>query len=119
MYWGYPPEWIAQWIEDLIVIEKKLIKQQFFKICDANGIAGFSALQENDNNIEINHLWIRPEAMGQGYGKKLLNFMIEMVAHQEKHLIVVSEPHAEGFYRKFGFTVIDQLESKPGADFFP
>lgn len=118
-YWNYPQEWINSWIDELTIQAQDLQEQQFFKICDEKGIAGFGSLQENLDNFEINHFWINPEAIGKGYGKKLLLYLLDQVVKFGKPVLVVSDPNAEAFYRKFGFETIDHLESKPKGRYLP
>lgn len=88
-------------------------------MCDNQVIAGFCAIQENEENYEINHFWIKPEAMGKGYGKRLLQYILDQVVIKSKPVEIVSDPHAEYFYKRFGFVTTDQVESTPGGRYLP
>ena len=45
-------------------------------------------MKEKENAYEIMHLWIKPEFIGMGYGKLLLNDTIKKVVTREKEIIV-------------------------------
>ena len=113
-YWGYPEEWLAMWEEDLCIKKKDLTHFQVFKLIDKGVILGYCAIHEKGNTLEIEHLWIRPQLIGKGLGKYLLQNALEKVRN-ENHtaLTVIADPNAVGFYEKFGFVTVQYIPSKP------
>ncbi|MFD1314059.1 GNAT family N-acetyltransferase [Namhaeicola litoreus] len=118
-YWGYPDEWIEQWKDDLFIsiddITQNTVQVAQFK----EKIIGFCSVSEEGDFFEIDHLWILPEFVGKGYGKKLLDYTLGLVSHSTKPIQVVSDPNAEGFYKKSGFITIGKIESYPPGRFLP
>ena len=64
---------------------------------------------EHSKEYEILHLWLLPEYIGKGYGKKLLR----------KVIILTADPNAESFYQKQGFRTYSRVESYPKGRFLP
>lgn len=68
---------------------------------------GVAALEITDQEAVLLHLWVKPCAMQQGIGTALFAEYEAIARHAGAvRLIVESDPHAEGFYRKMGASVI-------------
>ncbi len=118
-HWGYPDDWIAQWLEDLFISSETLI-QNTVQIAQVDErIIGFCCVLEEEEYLAIAHLWILPEFIGKGYGKDLLNYTLGFLSHKGKPIEVVSDPNAEEFYKKQGFNTIGRIESFPPGRFLP
>ena len=118
-YWGYPSSWIEHWKNDLTLDEAQLLTQHVLVIEVDSKIIGFSSITENEQTFEILHLWVLPEYIGKGYGKKLLEKIIDSFVNQNKPIIVEADPNAEPFYKSQGFTTFDKVESFPKGRFLP
>lgn len=118
-YWGYPQEWIDNWKDDLEVRTEHFSEYLIFKIVVEKEIAGFCAISENEENYDIEHLWILPEFMGKGYGKLLLSTSLKKAATKNKEIVVTSDPNSESFYNKMGFTTFTKIERYPKGRFLP
>ena len=64
-------------------------------------------------------MWIKPDFIGKGLGKYLLNETINRVVDKEKPIIVEADPHAESFYSKQGFHTFDKRQSHPENRLLP
>ncbi len=118
-HWGYPREWIEKWKDDLTVREKDL-EQHTITVAESDGkVVGFCAIQELPERYEIMHTWLLPEAMGQGFGKQLLETALDNAISKPKPIIVESDPNAEPFYAKQGFVTFDRIESYPPGRYLP
>ena len=71
-HWGYPERWMEIWTPQLTFspeyfdeneswVQKLIMKSQLH----------FYTLQDEDGNAWIENLWVLPEYMGQGVGKRL------------------------------------------------
>ena len=118
-HWGYPSSWLEHWKDDLTLDEAQLRTQNVLVIEEDGQIIGFSSITENEQVFEILHLWVLPEYIGKGYGKKLLERIISTYANQDKPIIVEADPNAEPFYKSQGFTTFDKIESFPKGRFLP
>ena len=58
--WGYPPELLAQWRDDLTLTPADLGRWRVRLIRDEQGIAGFYALVPDAADWRLEHLWIAP-----------------------------------------------------------
>ncbi len=70
--------------------------------------------------FELDHLWVDPQHIGTGVGKLLFDH----AAHTARLLggsvlIIVSDPHAEGFYLRMGARRVDEVPSKPEGRTLP
>ena len=70
--WGYPPELLAQWRDDLTLTPADLGRWRVRLMRDEQGIAGFYALAPDAADWRLEHLWIAPRALRQGLGRRLL-----------------------------------------------
>lgn len=118
-YWGYPDEWIEYWRDDMTITTKKF-GQQNILIGELNSeMIGFCSVTEHDEQYEILHLWILPQFIGQGYGKKIMTQAIQEFTKPDKPIIVEADPYSELFYAGQGFVTFDKVESYPKGRFLP
>jgi GNAT superfamily N-acetyltransferase len=108
-HWGYPEEWIRRWADGLTLTPAYIGQNLVFIAREGETIRGFHALVLQGNDAQLDHLWVLPDAMGQGIGRALFEHA-ENCARQNgaTRLWVESDPHAESFYRHLGMTVFDQ-----------
>lgn len=118
-YWNYPEEWIEQWKEDLKIKRDFFERGAVYKIGVPNKIYGFCVILKHENNYEIEHLWVLPEFIGKGFGKKLLNESIKRTVTKDSEIVVTADPNAEAFYISRGFKTFDKLESYPKGRYLP
>lgn len=118
-HWGYPQEWIEQWKDELTVTPEQVHHFNVWVARLGKTMVGFCAISEKADSYDIEHHWILPEYIGKGYGRKLLSKAIKEVILQPKPLLVVSDPHAEGFYKKMGFEYSHSVESYPENRLLP
>lgn len=85
---------------------------QSFLLLEENGravaFAAYSPREENANIYKLHKLYCLPETQGKGYGRLLIEAVINEVKHAGKsilHLNVNRHNNARTFYEKMGFTV--------------
>ncbi len=118
-YWGYPEQWMEQWLDDLTLTETDLNTQGIVIMEFGSEIMGFCSIKDQGNHYEIMHLWILPDYIGKGYGKTLLNEALAAFVCKEKPIWVLADPNAESFYNKQGFVTFEKKESFPKGRFLP
>lgn len=102
-HWGYPEKWITEWREVLTIRPDQVVRGRIHKATVAGAIIGFYGLQDAEEMLRLEHLWVLPEAMGCGIGRALFT-------HASRHayelgfefLHIESDPHAQGFYERMG-----------------
>jgi len=101
-YWNYPPHWIEIWLPQLTILGEYITANETWMATMDDKPIGFYALSNGDE-VQLDHLWVLPEFIGQGIGAKLFNHAIER-GHLRgvKKLTIEADPNAFGFYQKMG-----------------
>ncbi len=104
-HWGYTQAQLDGWRDEFLTIRESYIEENSAWVAlDGEQIAGFGAIiNESDQHI-LDHLWILPDYIGKGVGKKLFHHIAQIVPQ----FIFTSDPNADGFYRKMGAVKIDE-----------
>ena len=120
-YWGYSPDQMEKWNDNLTITQEYVDNNNVFKISDNGQIIGYySYLRLNSNTVNLDNIFIYPEHIRKGYGKFLMeNFIERMKNIGYKKITLDSEPNAEVFYKNFDFTVVGKLESSIKDRFLP
>lgn len=101
-HWGYPPEWMEAWRAEL-TIEPAFLEENVALVARAERALGFAALSERDGQIWLQHIWVRPEAMGQGVGRALFTRAMREAAQRGfGDLEIEADPNALPFYEHMG-----------------
>ena len=120
-YWGYSEEQLEKWNNNLTVTIDYIEKNPVFNLVEENQIVGYySYLKQEDNKIKLDNLFILPEYIGKGFGSFLMNDFLERMRNERYQKIILdSEPNAEQFYQKIGFTKIGEFETSIKNRFMP
>lgn len=119
-HWQYANSVIEASRDVLTITPHDVQKRHFYVLEDHHqhqliGFYGFADLE--DGAVDLEFLFIAPEAIGQGYGTFLWHHAVETardLGFQE--MFIDSEPGAEPFYKNMGAVRIGQCESpvQPG-----
>lgn len=119
-YWDYPKEWLQLWDNDLTITTAQIKDHQVFKLMQEAEILGFCMIIEENELVEIEHLWIRPKYIGKGLGKYLLTEVLQnVITKSHTTLSVLADPNVVGFYEKFGLETIQYLPGQPEGRVLP
>ncbi|UTW65262.1 GNAT family N-acetyltransferase [bacterium SCSIO 12643] len=120
-YWGYTPEQMKSWTDDLTITEEYIQIHQVFKLENDHTILGYySTYESSPDQIKLDNLFILPSHIGKGLGKTLLDHCIKNARQQGYQSIELdADPHAESFYSHFGFKTIDQIPTSIPGRFLP
>ena len=112
-HWGYPKHWLEIWKPQLTFSPEYFEKNESW-VAEAEGDPiAFYTLQEKDGNAWIENLWVSPEFIGKGVGKKLfLHAAALSRRHGYKILQLEADPNAVGFYKKMGMHKIGERHSE-------
>jgi N-acetylglutamate synthase-like GNAT family acetyltransferase len=112
-HWGYPENWIARWQDDLTITPEFIANNEMYVAIIGEEIAGCCALVLSDSLTELEHMWIKPEHMGNGVGRALFHQVMERAAqHNAKVVELSADPNAEGFYERMGAKRIGEVRSE-------
>ncbi|GAB4533514.1 MAG: GNAT family N-acetyltransferase [Pleurocapsa sp.] len=119
-YWGYSAEFINVCRRELTYSSDDIKQNYFFGAEINNSIVGFYGLQIlSSTTIELEALFIEPDDIGQGYGRKLMEHA-QVTASKLgcKLMLIQSDPHARDFYLKLGGKLIGRRESNSVRDHY-
>ena len=112
-HWGYPENWIEHWKGDLTITRDFISNHEVYVAVTDKEIAGCCALVVKDSQAELEHMWIRPQYMGAGYGKALFVHVMQRAVTLSAPAVELSaDPNAEGFYKHMGATRIGEVRSE-------
>jgi GNAT superfamily N-acetyltransferase len=121
-YWGYTPEQIESWREDLTVSLERFQKWDICKFVVNDDIAGFYCLNlhEGDGVSCLEFLFILPKFIGKAIGSQLLQHAFQKSKEEKKYTMkVLSDPNAASFYAKYGFVETSKEESAIPGRYLP
>lgn len=120
-HWKYEAKQIEKWRDELTLTEKDIDKKQVYKLVNGDKLIGFYAYYpENNTDIKLDYLFVAPEYIGQGFGKKLLlDFLKRIKKTTFERVILEADPNAEKFYERMGFQVIGKCKSSIKKIFLP
>lgn len=118
-FWDYPQAWLDLWKKDLTLQADYINQHLAFIIREEKTILGFCLITSEKEFYEIEHCWISPKHIGKGLGKRLLTEVLSLNEFKDQSFQVLSDPNAVGFYQKFGFKTIQQIESLPKGRLLP
>lgn len=111
-YWGYPPELMARFVEDLVLTADE-IRERDVWVLEAEGRAalGYHHTIQGEPAI-LQELWVEPSAIGAGRGRRLLEHAIALArAAGATAMELDADPNAVPFYERMGGRVIGQTPS--------
>ena len=112
-HWGYPDHWMDHWKIDLTISPEYIAANQVFVAEVDERILGFYSMVIRQHKAELDHMWVTPEHMGTGVGKQLfIHAMQDAAGRNISEVEILSDPNAEGFYRKMGAYGIGETVSE-------
>jgi len=120
-YWGYSEKQIEKWSNNLTITADYIETNSVFNLIDETQIIGYySYIKLENNQVELDNLFVLPEYIGKGFGTLLMKDFLERMRNEKcKRIILDSEPNAEQFYQKIGFTKIGEFETSIKNRFMP
>lgn len=102
-HWGYPAVWLEAWRADLTIDAAYIAENPTFVATADDHVLGFHAVVLAKDAAVLDHLWVRPESMRRGVGRRLFRHAEDVARGAGRpELRIVGDPNAEGFYRAMG-----------------
>jgi len=117
-HWGYPERWMQIWIPQLTFSPQYFDDNESWVAVEGEAPVAFYTLQERQGIAWLENLWVQPEWMGRGIGKKLFLHAANLARQRAfTHLQLEADPNAVGFYEKMGMHRVgerrSQIEGQP------
>jgi len=111
-FWGYTKEQLDTWVDDLTVSKNLILETHTFNFLVEDKIVGFYILnQPQNNNCELEMLFVLPNFIGKGIGKQLLQHAFKKAKNLKvKTVTLLADPNAVAFYTSQGFKIIDKKD---------
>jgi GNAT superfamily N-acetyltransferase len=111
-YWGYPPELMARFVEELVLTADE-IREHDVWVLEAGGQTplGYHHTILGEPAI-LQELWIEPAAIRAGRGRRLLEHAIAIARDAGASALELdADPNAVPFYERLGGRVIGRTPS--------
>jgi N-acetylglutamate synthase-like GNAT family acetyltransferase len=113
-HWGYDESLMSLWSDELS-LTPEFIRGNPVYMAEVHGVAaGVYALVRERGLASLEHMWVHPEATSRGVGRQLFGHAVETAGRMGVDEIeIVSDPNAEGFYRRMGARRDGAVPSRP------
>ncbi|MGQ2983907.1 GNAT family N-acetyltransferase [Flavobacterium sp.] len=120
-YWGYSQEQLQEWDALLTFTPEYITNTETYKlVSEGVAIGYYSVFVADPQTLKLDNLFIVPEFISKGFGKKLMEHLFEKAAlYKCAAILLDSDPNAESFYSRFGFVTIGQIENAHKTRFLP
>ena len=114
-HWGYSDTFLAACREELTVTVDDIgHPEKTYVVCEVNGIVvGFFAVEPvSEVQYELEALFVAPEHIGHGYGRRLVE-QAKVIVRQSgaRSMLIQGDPNAEPFYTAMGAVKTGERES--------
>ena len=112
--WGYDAAFVEDCREALTVSARRGRERHPFFVAEQNGpVVGFYGLVPLATADRARLLFVEPGSIGRGHGRRLFRASRGDGARgsMRQHLLIQSDPHAEGFYLAMGAERVGELPS--------
>lgn len=112
-YWNYPERWMELWRPQLTFSPQSIEANESWVAHSDGKLLGFYTLRDKGGNAWIEDLWVLPEWIGKGIGKRLFSHAVELARQRGYQLLrLEADPNAAGFYEKMGMHKIGERRSE-------
>ncbi|MEM1056607.1 MAG: GNAT family N-acetyltransferase [Bacteroidota bacterium] len=103
-HWGYPEAWMEAW-RDGLTFTPDYIAAHTVQVATeaADRPVACYVLEGITGEIQLEHVWVEPSAMGRGLGRQLVAHAVETARGLGgTTLLIDSDPNAAPFYERMG-----------------
>lgn len=103
LYWGYEPEFL-DWEPEAIAVTPEFLARSTTRVLEEGGrLIGYYALVGEPAAISLDKLFVEPDRIGTGCGKRLwLHALATARSLGARELTIASDPNAAPFYEAMG-----------------
>jgi GNAT superfamily N-acetyltransferase len=112
-HWGYDAAFLAACRDDLTLTPGQIARDAVYVVAAGDGPPqGFYQLTGAGTEPMLNALFVTPDAIGRGLGRRLWAHAVALAAGRgARGLTLQSDPHAAGFYRAMGARLVGETPS--------
>jgi GNAT superfamily N-acetyltransferase len=111
-YWSYDSEYMESF-KAVYAVTGEFIKDNSTFVLEQDGqLIGFYGILKEKLQVSLEYFFIKPEYIGQGYGKLLWKHVVDYCKSVPIHeFSIVTSPQAKEFYSKMGAVCTGEVES--------
>lgn len=120
-HWGYAPEQMEAWRADLTITEDYIAQNHVYMLVDQQHVPGYySFFEQSSKMVKLDNLFVDPDFIGLGFGGQLIeDFMSKSRQLKFQTMTLDADPHAESFYKKYGFQSVGRLATSIPGRYLP
>ena len=112
-HWSYPERWMEIWKPQLTFSPAYFEQKESWVVETDHTPIGFYTLLEKDGSAWLENLWVSPEFIGKGVGKKLFLHAVALARQRGyERLQLEADTNATGFYEKMGMKKVGERTSE-------
>ncbi len=116
-YWGYDQEFLDACRAELTFRAEDVVTRRIVVAHSPSGIVGFYSIDGEPPNGELGNLWVIPERIGSGLGRRLWHHAVASAREAGyTSLHIEADPNAAGFYEAMGADRAGEVPSGSVAD---
>lgn len=117
-HWGYPKHWMEIWRSQFTFRPEYFERNEGWAAVLDDSLIAFYTIEERNGQAWIENLWIRPDHIGRGIGRRLFLHALDLARGRGYRVLrLESDPNAAGFYEKMGMYRIgervSEIEGRP------
>lgn len=102
-HWGYDPEFLEKCRDELTLRPDDLVEGRAAVAQNGDRVLGFYTLAGDPPDGELACLFVEPDAIGTGVGRRLWEHAVDTARRSGfRRLTIDSDPFAEPFYLRMG-----------------
>jgi GNAT superfamily N-acetyltransferase len=111
-HWGYEPELLARFADDLEISETAIAAGEVRVLESSVGtVIGVHRLVPDEPAV-LEDLWVEPDVIGTGLGRRLWEDAVDRARAAGRHAIELdADPNARGFYERMGAVRVGETPS--------
>lgn len=112
-HWNYPERWIELWLHALTIPPEYISAHEtWIAVVKDTPVAWYSLKNEADD-LWLDNLWVLPERMGRGVGKRLFLHAAERSRQRGASVLKIeADPNAQAFYERMGARRVGERHSE-------
>jgi GNAT superfamily N-acetyltransferase len=111
-HWDYPQEWLDKFRDELAFGPDDVLSRRMVVAESGVAVIGFYTIDGEPPDGELGNMWLEPECIGTGLGRRLWTDAIATAkAAGFATLSITADPNAEGFYLAMGARRVGEAAS--------
>nr|WP_323747834.1 GNAT family N-acetyltransferase [Catenulispora rubra] len=111
-HWGYSEEFMERCRAELTIHADEVVPARMTVAEAAGRVVAVATLEGEPPEAELGSLFVDPDTIGKGVGRRLLQHMLELARGAGVRTVVLdADPNAEPFYEAMGFVRVGVVPS--------